>query len=183
VSLCFLESPRLVLRPLTRDDLTETYVQWLNDAQVCEFNSHAVFPYTAEQMAAYYQGLTAQPRAQVVLAIVAKNSGKHLGNISLQGIDWVSRCAEFAIMLGDKDCWGQGIGQEAGHLMVDYGFQRLNLHRIHCGTSAANQGMQKLATALKMTREGLRRQSLYKNGQYHDIVEYGLLRSEYYAQD
>jgi RimJ/RimL family protein N-acetyltransferase len=40
--------------------------------------------------------------------------------------------------------------------------------------------MIKLAAKLKMKEEGLRREAIYKNGQYQDIYEYGVLRTEYF---
>jgi len=64
-------------------------------------------------------------------------------------------------------------------LIVQYGFQRLNLHRIYCGTIQGNKGMMKLAAKLKMKEEGKRREAIYKNGSYLDIHEYGILRSEF----
>ena len=46
---------------------------------------------------------------------------------------------------------------EAGSLLIDHGFNKLNLHRIHCGTSSENYAMQKLALKLGMSKEGEKR--------------------------
>jgi RimJ/RimL family protein N-acetyltransferase len=59
--------------------------------------------------------------------------------------------------------------------MIKHGFKVLNLHRIHCGTASNNQGMQKLAEKLGMQKEGIRRDALFKNGKYFDVVEYGII--------
>ena len=157
--------------------MSEKYLSWLNDPEVNKFNSHAIFPYTAEQLKDYVKGI--DNKSKVVMAICDNRSQKHIGNISLQNIDWVTRSAEFAILLGDKKFWGQGIGEEAGKLIIQHGFEKLNLSRIHCGTSSENIGMQKLALKLGMKPEGRRRQAMYKNGKYADILEYGILKSEY----
>jgi RimJ/RimL family protein N-acetyltransferase len=162
-------------------DLTSSYLQWLNDEEVCRSNSHAVFPNTEQKMRAYFDSLQSQQQ-HVVLAIVHAESGKHIGNISLQNINWISRNGEFAILLGDKEYWGSGYGEEAAQLIVDYGFSRLNLHRIYCGTFEDNEGMKKLAARLKMKQEGLRREAVYKNGSYHNVLEFGVLKSEYYSK-
>jgi ribosomal-protein-alanine N-acetyltransferase len=178
--IVFLQSERIHLRALMEKDLNENYLQWLNDEEVCAFNSHAVFPNTEQKMGSYFESLKNQLN-NIVLAIVDNNTGKHVGNVSLQNINWVSRNAEFAILLGDKEFWGKGYGEEAALLIVDYGFRRLNLHRIYCGTITGNKGMIKLAAKLKMKEEGLRRQAIYKNGQYLDIYEYGVLKEEYFG--
>jgi RimJ/RimL family protein N-acetyltransferase len=176
----FLEGERIHLRALEEKDLNGNYFQWLNDSEVCEFNSHAIFPNTALKMRSYYES-TQNTSNSVVLAIVETQSDQHIGNISLQGIDWVARLAEFAILLGDKNYWNKGIASEAAYLICDYGFQRLNLNRIHCGTSTENLGMQKLASKLKMVKEGERRKAIFKNGAYHNILEYGVLKEEFYS--
>ena len=64
-------------------------------------------------------------------------------------------------------------------MLVRHGFTAMNLHRIECGTFAGNLAMQRLALALGMTQEGVRRGAAYKNGEYVDIVEFGVLRDEF----
>jgi ribosomal-protein-alanine N-acetyltransferase len=177
--ISFLQGKRIHLRPVMEKDLNDNYLQWLNDEQVCAFNSHAIFPNTEQKMRSYFDSLKNQDR-NLVLAIIDNYTEKHIGNVSLQNINWVSRNAEFAILLGDKEYWGKGYGEEAAVLIVEYGFNRLNLHRIYCGTIEGNKGMVKLAAKLKMKEEGLRREAIYKNGQYRDIYEYGVLRTEYF---
>jgi [ribosomal protein S5]-alanine N-acetyltransferase len=177
-SIIFLKGQRIHLRALMEKDLTDTYLQWLNDDEVCKANSHAIFPNTEFKMKSYFESLE-NATQQVVLAIIDTKSEIHIGNIALQNINWISRNAEFVILLGDKKYWGGGYGEEAAKLIVNYGFVRLNLHRIYCGTFDDNAGMRKLASKLKMKEEGLRREAVYKNGSYHNVIEFGVLKSEY----
>jgi RimJ/RimL family protein N-acetyltransferase len=174
----FLKGERIHLRALEERDLTDYYLQWLNDEEVCRYNSHAVFPNSESKMSSFFASLQNQEK-NIVLAIIHTPTGKHIGNVSLQNINWISRNAEFAILLGDKEFWGNGFGEEAAKLIVAYGFERLNLHRIYCGTLAGNQGMIKLAQKLKMTEEGRRKEAIFKLGKYIDIVEYGVLHKEF----
>lgn len=174
----FLKGERIHLRALEERDLTSNYQQWLNDEEVCRFNSHAVFPNSESRMKSYFNSLQGQDK-NIVLAIIHSDSQKHIGNVSLQNINWISRNAEFAILLGDKEFWGDGYGEEAAKLIVNYGFERLNLHRIYCGTLAGNTGMIKLAKKLKMVEEGKRREAIFKSGKYIDIIEYGVLHNEF----
>ncbi len=174
----FLETPRLQLRPLVPADADGPYLHWFNDPDVCRYNSHHVLPYRREDALAYIEGVARSPR-DLVLAIVLGQDQRHIGNIALEGIDPVHRSAEFAIVIGEKDCWGKGLSLEAGKPLVQHGFDTLNLNRIYCGTAVENLPMRHLAQALGMREEGLRRQALFKNGCYLDVVEFGLLESEY----
>lgn len=175
----FLETERLVLRPLNDGDLNgaSPYLGWLNDPEVCRYNSHHTWPYTREAARAW---LASASRSELTLAVCLKDF-THIGNISLQKVHPVNRSAEFAILLGAKDAWGQGYGREAGLALCRHGFDSLNLHRIYCGTHDENIGMQKLALGLGMREEGRLSRAIYKNGEYADVIRYGVLKKEFYA--
>lgn len=174
----FLEGATIYLRPLSTDDLAGAYPNWLNDPEVSAHNSHHVFPYTLAQTRGYIESVQNDPQ-NLVLAVVAKEGDKHIGNIALQRINFIDRNAEYAIVIGDKGYWGKGVAQEASRLLFAHGFNVLNLHRIYCGTSSTNSAMQKLATTLGMQEEGRRREAQYKNDAYVDIIEYGILKEEF----
>jgi ribosomal-protein-alanine N-acetyltransferase len=174
----FLTGGRIYLRSLEENDLDGNYVQWLNDEEVCKYNSHHVFPYSYESAKYYIKNIIDLPDA-LVLAIVLKENNFHIGNVSLQRINYISRNAEFAILLGERAYWGKGYSNEAARLIIGHGFSELNLHRISCGTSSINISMQKLALSLGMSEEGRRRESMYKHGQFFDIIEYGILSHEF----
>lgn len=177
----FLSGKSIYLRPLEEKDIEGNYVKWLNDPEVCRYNSHHVFPYTYEGARDYIKTVSKSPSA-VVLAIVLKENDIHIGNISLQDINYINRSAEFAIIIGEKKYWGMGYSKEAARLIVAHGFQELNLHRVYCGTSAKNIPMQKLAVFLGMKEEGLRREAMFKHKRFVDIMEYGLLSREFVKQ-
>jgi len=178
----FLQGQSIHLRAIEQSDLTPNYLGWLNDESVCSGNSHAVFPNSQKKMLDYFE-TTRKTNSEIALAIVSNATNRHIGNVSLQNIDWISRSAAFAILIGDKDYWSKGIGLETGRLMLNYAFQRLNLNRVYCGTYVNNTAMQKLALCLHMQKEGIRRQAAYKAGRYLDIVEYGVLREEFEKQE
>lgn len=174
----FLIGKNIYLRALEENDLEGNYVAWLNNADVCRYNSHHVFPYTRDAAKAYIQGASTS-RTMLVLAIVLKNKDRHIGNISLQNINHINRSAEFAILVGEKDCWGKGYSKEAAQLVIEHGLNELNLNRIYCGTMADNAPMQKLAKYLGMKEEGRRRSAAFKSGKFIDVIEFGILMDEF----
>jgi RimJ/RimL family protein N-acetyltransferase len=178
VSSAFLRGPRLYLRPLQESDVDGAYPGWLNDAEVCGGNSHHVFPYTRAEALEYVRTVAGN-RRDIVLAMVVAADDRHIGNISLARIDPVYRSAQLSILLGDRREWGKGFGLEAGRLLLGHGFAALNLARIECGTFSTNEGMRRLALALGMKEEGLRRQAAWKDGRYVDVIEYGILKAEF----
>lgn len=175
---CFLKSKRLCFEPLGFKHLTDTYIGWLNDPEVCRFNRHHVFPYNEEKAKTYIAGVM-NNNSNLVLAMIEKSSEKHIGNIALQNIDLLNANADISILIGDKETWGKAYATEAFSVLLHHGFTVLNLHRMYCGCSKENIAMQKVAGNIGMRQEGIKRDALYKNGTYTDIVEYGILKEEY----
>jgi [ribosomal protein S5]-alanine N-acetyltransferase len=169
-------SKNYYVRSLTENDLEGSYPGWFEDQEVCRYNSHGKFFKTKAYFREYVNNSNSGDR--VVWAICHVTDG-HIGNISLQEISIVNQTAEFAIILGDKRHWGKGVGLLAGKKLLEHGFNKLNLERIHCGTAATNEGMKKLANAIGMVLEGTRRQHLYLEGARIDMLEYGILRAEF----
>ncbi|MGE8720197.1 GNAT family N-acetyltransferase [Leptospira terpstrae] len=175
----FLVGENLYLRGLQPDDATGNYFKWFNDPEVCFGNSHGVFPMSQKSLLEFIES-SYKSNQQLVFAMIEKKNQTHIGNISLQNINWINRTGEFAIFLGEKKYWGKGLALEASNLIVSHGFKVMNLNRIYCGTFSNNHGMIKLAKSLKMTQEGIRRKAIYKNGEYLDMVEFGVLRDEFF---
>jgi [ribosomal protein S5]-alanine N-acetyltransferase len=176
----FLNSERLYLRSLVESDADGPYANWFNDAEVCAGNSHHVRPFTTEAALNYIRHAR-QTNDSLILAIVLRDGDKHIGNIALDSINRVYRTAEFSIVIGDKSAWDNGYSKEAARLVCDHGFAAMNLNRIGCGTFEDNEPMKKLAKYLGMREEGRRRQAVFKRGRYIDIIEFGVLKSEYEA--
>jgi ribosomal-protein-alanine N-acetyltransferase len=174
----FAEGALVILRPLERADLNERYLSWLNDPEVTRYTETGTFPSTAEDLENYYRSVTGS-KNDVMLAVVDKKSGRHVGNVKLGPIHWVHRRATFGILIGEKDFWGKGVGLEATRLMVEYGFQRLNLHRIDLGVFAEHDAAVKCYEKAGFKVEGRMREDLFLDGEYKDRLRMGMLRSEY----
>jgi len=178
MTIPFLEGKDVYLRPLIIEDANGSYVNWFNDPQVCEGNSHHRYPYTKQAALNYIEEAQRFDKA-LILAIVERETQKHVGNISLQKIDLVARTAEFAIVIGEREFWGKGFSKQASRLLLDHAFLTLNLNRVYCGTYENNIAMQNLAKYLGMKEEGRRRKATYKLNRYLDILEYGVLKEEF----
>lgn len=174
----FLTGGKIYLTPLSEKDISEEYVNWLNDKEVCRDNSHATFPNTKSKTLAYIESLE-NSKDEIVFAIRWKKNDVHIGNIAIKKIDRINRSAELAIIIGDKNYWNKGVGSEAYELMIDYGFNTLNLNRISSGQTISNKGMIKVCEKMGMKKEGTLRQVLFKNGEYLDAVIYSILKKNY----
>ncbi len=123
----------------------------------------------------------------IVFAVMEKDfresaivDSEHIGNISLNvvGTNWIHRNMDLSCVF-IKNSWGKGYGTLAVREVILYGFKTLNLNRIGLGTVIHNKGMIRIAEKNLMMPEGILRQDRYIDGEYVDVVRYGIVRSDY----
>lgn len=174
----FFENQNIGLRTLEISDVDGNYFNWFNDKDVCKYNSHHRYTMTKYELEEYVRKINGS-RTELVLAVELKEEKVHIGNISLQSINYIDRSAEIAFLMGEKAYWNKGYATEAAVMLINHAFEQLGLQRIYFGTSEENAGMQKIGKKLNFKQEGIRRKALYKNGNFQDIYEYGLLKEEW----
>lgn len=168
--------PNYYVRPLSLSDIHGPYPSWFLDQEVCRYNSHGKLFSSEAALTSYIDSTST--RGDLVWAICHNDDG-HIGNIALQTINWINRTAEFAILMGNREHWGKGAASLAALQLLEHGFNKLNINRVFCGTAMTNIPMQKLAKKLGMKQEGIRRQHLFLEGQYVDLIEFGILKQEF----
>ncbi|MEU1151263.1 GNAT family protein [Streptomyces sp. NPDC005863] len=73
---------------------------------------------------------------------------------------------------------GRGIGTQAQVLLARYLFAHTEVNRIDAHTHVENIAEQRALEKAGFTREGVMRGAQFRNGAYHDMVVYSLLRRE-----
>ena len=175
-----LKGSSVFLRPIERSDISY-FLKWFNDPEVVQYLA-MYLPMTEMAEEKYIEELgTTRARSHAQFAIEAKTgaSSKPIGTCGLEGINSKDNHATFGIVIGEKDYWSKNYGMEAARLLIDYGFQQLNLHRISSTALAFNERSIRFHKKLGFREEGRLRQIMFKNGQYHDLVQFGLLREEW----
>jgi diamine N-acetyltransferase len=167
------------LRPLRRDD-HRISVAWRNDPAVRDYIMGYRFPVTAEMEADWVERvLKDQGRTRLVLAIEDLRDGALVGFVYLSDIDWISRTAEFGILIGDKSRQGRGFGHEALELIVAHAFGVMGLERIFLRVAAYNRPAIQLYRRFGFVDEGRMRRHVLLANRRHDVLLMGLLRSEF----
>lgn len=101
-----------------------------------------------------------------------------IGEVSLKNIKWLNRKAEISVMIS-KEHQHQGFGREAVQRIIDFSFNTLNFFRLEAQINHDNAHSIKMFECLGFVKEGVLRSAKYIDGVYHDINQYGLLKSEY----
>ncbi|HUW45894.1 MAG TPA: GNAT family protein [Dehalococcoidia bacterium] len=175
-----LKGKSVLLRPVKKSDISY-FLKWFNDPEVIQYLC-LYLPMTEMSEEKYIEELgttRAKSDAPFVIEVIEGASTKPIGNCGLHKINSKDHNATLGIVIGEKDYWSKGYGTEATRLLINYGFQQLNLHRISSAAFAFNERSIKLHKKVGFREEGRLRQAMFKNGQYHDHVEFGILREEW----
>jgi RimJ/RimL family protein N-acetyltransferase len=172
----FLIGERLYLRPLEEADIP-TCLRWINDPEVTR-TLMMYRPLNELREREWFQGQYKDDH-NIILAITLKEQDRHIGNVGLHRIDWKNREGELGIMIGEKDEWDKGYGSEAISLVLGYGFDRLNLHRICLRVYENNPRAQRCYEKAGFRREGAMRESAFSEGRYWDTIFMGILDREW----
>lgn len=174
----FLEGHLTKLRGLGESDLDGPMVGWSNDREVTRMLYRGAFPATRQTTEEAMKACADNPN-EVELAIIDKASGEHIGIAGLHSLNWVARSAEFRILIGNKTFWNGGYGTEVTQLLVAYGFEVLNAHKVWLGVTADNKGAVRCYEKVGFVTEGVLRAETYRNRRYYDAIRMSILRDEY----
>jgi len=86
----------------------------------------------------FYKELRAD-KNRMWFVIVLKRNDRVTGEAGLLRMFRPWRTTDMTIIIGEKDAWGKGYGTEAGHLLLNYAFERLSFHRVSIGVVGFNE--------------------------------------------
>lgn len=104
-----------------------------------------------------------------------------IGEAALVGVNTPHHTAWLAIGIGERELWGKGYGSDAVKILLRFGFQELNLHRINLGTFEYNARAIRAYERIGFVHEGRLRQSMRRDGRRWDNFFMGILRREWEA--
>jgi len=162
-----IETERLILRNMSVNDVSQEYVDWLNDPEINKYLSCANTIQTLESCLAYVQSYEGRDD-KALIGIFLKDGALHIGNLTFSSIDWFNRTVTIGISLGRKEYMGKGLAKEALAAIIKYCFEELNLHRLQAGVHASNTRSLNLFIKSGFKVEGLLRQSSVINGKFQD---------------
>ncbi|MEK6809314.1 MAG: GNAT family N-acetyltransferase, partial [Nanoarchaeota archaeon] len=112
------------------------------------------------------------------MAIIAKDYGKHIGNIRLGPINYEHGFTILGVMIGDKNYWGKGYGTEAIQSAVGYAFHNLGLKKINAEVYETNIGSIRAFQKAGFQEEGRRKRQYFSEGKFIDAVCFSINRDE-----
>ncbi|MFK4301305.1 RimJ/RimL family protein N-acetyltransferase [Paenibacillus sp. RC254] len=174
---------RIVLREYRQEDIPEIR-KWVNDPDItCGLSDVFTYPHSQTNSEAYVQMMIDGNSEIKGFVIAHKDTLDYIGQLDLFKINWMNRHATLGIVIGRDDNLGKGYGREAIRLLQKFVFHTLNLNRLELEVYSYNERAYRCYLACGFKEEGRLRQKLFREGQYYDIIQMGILRSEYEAAE
>ncbi|GAB4212898.1 MAG: GNAT family protein [Roseiflexaceae bacterium] len=176
-----LTSARLAYGPMTEAH-AELAVRWANDFAVSRTRGMPLRPYAPETVRGWHErSRTGQDRAWFV--IYEQASARPIGETGFTQLDLFHHTAEFGILIGETDCWGQGYGTEATRRMLAYGFTQLRLHSIWLRVSSANERGLRAYQRAGFREAGRLREAQWIDDRLCDLIFMDCLAREFETQE
>lgn len=165
----------IVLRKMQEAD-TNDIVRWRNSDFVKK-NFIYRQPFTIEGHHHWIETMILTGKA-IQFIICEKSTGRSVGSVYFRDIDKLHRKAEYGIFLGEKDALGKGYGTEAATLMLRYGFEVLELHKIMLRVLADNTAARRSYEKAGFLQEAYLKEDVFLDGQYKDIILMAAINGE-----
>ncbi|MBN2461515.1 MAG: GNAT family N-acetyltransferase [Candidatus Cloacimonetes bacterium] len=164
------------LSPINMDDAPK-YTEWLNDMEIIQYLDIANQQLNLEKERIILEEMI--KKGNQIFAIVLLETDELIGNCSLFDIDQRNRSAELGIFIGEKKYWNRGYGTEAIRLLLDYGFNILNMNNILLEVYSYNEKGLHTYEKAGFKIIGRRREAKYMAGKYWDIIFMDITAAEF----
>jgi RimJ/RimL family protein N-acetyltransferase len=160
---------KVILRSIRIEDREKTF-KWRNDLFIKVSTMSHPFPITEELEKKWYEDqLTSKANTFIPFTAIIKENNEPIGYFSLNNINYINRNAFFSAVIGEKNFIGKGIGKEALVLLIQYGFNYLNLNKICCYVIADHPAV-KTYKELGGKEEGRLKDHFFSEGKYIDVL-------------
>jgi diamine N-acetyltransferase len=172
-----LQGKRVLLRPIEREDLTRLRDQ----VETIEVNAlrsdRPPLPVSLSDLQRREEEASEERKEDSAWFAVVVD-GEPIGIAGLHGLDYFQQRCELGIGLG-RDYWGQGYGQDALRVLLDYAFDHLAVRRVSLQVLADDARAVGAYRRVGFVEEGrLRQHSWYKGG-WHDELVMSVLRADW----
>ena len=175
-----LTTQRLSLGELFAADIP-TIVQYAGNPNVAEHLLNLPHPYY-EKDAIFWINMAQQGWAdgsKCIFGIRLKDTLAFIGGVGLH-IDARFNRAELGYWIAEP-FWGKGYMSEAVGAVIQYGFEEVELNKIHAIHLLDNPASGKVMSKNGMVKEGEMKEHVKTRNGYQDIAQYGLTRGLYDA--
>jgi RimJ/RimL family protein N-acetyltransferase len=174
----YLAGKQVYLRHPTAEDARGRWHEWLSDPETTKYMSQ-YWPNTPENQVAFLEAASAPMGSRMVLAVIDKATDKHIGVVSLSGINYAHGYADVAMLIGEKEYRSGSYAFEAFSLLLQVAFLRLNLRIVKGAYASGNAFTEGLIKGCHFREVGRHEKLLRIDGRLQDSILVQLDRADW----
>ena len=167
------------LRGVEKEDLP-ILKDWRNIAEFRK-NFREIRELNSYNQKVFYEKLCIKNKDNYMFTIVRLEDNAPIGACGLLYLDWVIRSADFSFYIGDNKEYidKKGYSQEAATLLIEYGFDTLNLHKIWMELYEFDKKKIDFFTKIfNFKIDGTLRDNTYCDGKYYNSHMLSLIKND-----
>lgn len=173
-----LRGKKVTLRAVEESDL-DLLKELINSAEIENMTVGRNFPVSSYQQKKWFEEHGNSTDDLLRLIIETEKDGA-VGMVCLGEFDWINRVAHRSdIKILQSRVTESGIAVDAMNTLFNYAFNELNLNRVEGRVLDYNEQSMALSKLIGYEFEGVQRQAVYKNGQYHDLILLSMLKEDF----
>jgi RimJ/RimL family protein N-acetyltransferase len=171
-----LKGKIVTLRPIEFEDL-EFIRNLINDPEMEKTIVGWAWPVSKKDEEQWFSAFKNSESA--LRYIIETEADGVVGLTGLVKIDWKNGTAKGAGIRIKRDIQSKGVATDAYMTMLKYAFKELRLHRVSTAAFDDNVASLRFQEKCGLKKEGVIRESVYKNGKYKNVVVLGIIDREY----
>lgn len=172
-----IEYEDITLRAIEESDL-ELLKEMINDPEIENMTGGYSYPVSTYQQRKWFESLS--NRQNELRLIIDTEEHGAIGVVMLTDIDWKNRTAQAHSKITSRNnLRGKGYGTKVSKALVKYAFEELNLHCLYGHAIDYNIASQRVMEKCGFKKEGVLRERVYKNGKYHNVIVWSILKGEF----
>ncbi len=176
-----LRGKNVILRAIEKEDVAKL-VRIKNEEEVLiHLRSNIPQPNSVYAGELDYEEKCKKKNENEVEFAIENSEGTIIGKCGTMDTRWKDSETTVFIFIGGSENRGKGYGTEAIKLLMDFVFQQMNIRRVKLYVFSFNVRAKSSYEKAGFKVEGILRQELFRNGKYHDVIQMGILKHEYYA--
>jgi len=171
------EGKFVTLRALEKEDLP-SLKEWRNSLHVRKSTREYKLLNLINQKNWFESIHQSNPPKDIMFGILNKRK-KLIGVTGLTYIDWKNRNSEISIYFSTKNWQAKHEAKEVINLIMEYGFEELNLNRLYVEIFSLMKENVKLFKKMKFIKEGQLREKIWRQNKWWDTLIFSKLAKEY----
>ncbi|MFX1379482.1 MAG: GNAT family N-acetyltransferase [Promethearchaeota archaeon] len=176
----FLEGKIINLCPLNMEHVN-LYTKWSNDPDIRRY-SRNIIPWTIDEIKKWSELEEDRVKKEIAFEIWHRKDNKPIGTAGFSDINWPDRNANLFVGIGEIDYWGQNIAAEVSRLLLDYGFEELNLNKVYSRIFSPNKQSLRAAEKIGFKYEATLKEHAYIEGKFVNELRFALFKKEWLNQ-